>query len=593
MSHVPWAQTDWYADPVHPIAIGHIGIGIFNPGPQPVWDAEHRRAVVMAGEIYAIGERAFEANRSPEPALLALYGQYGDHFAAQINGAFICAIWDSQAQRLVLANDRFGLYPLYYTLQDRRLVFASEVKAIIAAPGFRRELDLVALAQYGRFQHLLGDRTFFEDVSQLAPATVLSFDLATGDSRAARYWTFADVPDRSKIGFAEAVEESGRLLRLATTRRSDRTYATGVYLSGGLDSRTLLGLMPTRPVHSFTYGIRNCRDVMLAKRIAQAAGSQHHWCDLPDGRWVLEHVDRHLELTEGFHSWIHSHGISTVDQAREHIQVNLSGWDGGQVMGHPELENRRLSHPVDVRALATHVFERMNQNWTWPGLTEAEEALLYRPAIWRRVRGLAFDSMREELGRFEHMRPDMRTEYFAARNHCGRLTQNMLAFYRTHVEVRTPYFDYAVFDFVSSLPFEYRARRRLYYAVIARETPGLATIPFDKEEYLPTDRAWLREPHKLGVKLRNRLGRYVPGLFPERPNLYADYENYLRHELREWAEGILFSPRTAERGLFDPAFLRSLMARHVSGRELWTIGKIAPLMTYEMMLRRLADDVKI
>lgn len=71
--------------------------------------------------------------------------------------------------------------------------------------------------------------------------------------------------------------------------------------------------------------------------------------------------------------------------------------------------------------------------------------------------------------------------------------------------------------------------------------------------------------------------------------LYADYESYLRNELREWAEGILYDRRTAERGIFDPSFLRTLMQRHLSNLEEWTIGKIAPLMTYEMMLRRFYD----
>jgi len=78
-------------------------------------------------------------------------------------------------------------------------------------------------------------------------------------------------------------------------------------------------------------------------------------------------------------------------------------------------------------------------------------------------------------------------------------------------------------------------------------------------------------------------------LFSRRATLYADYENYLRNELRSWAEGILFDNRTLERGIFNPEFLRSIWDRHLSGRELHTIGKIAPIMTYEMMLRRFYD----
>jgi len=95
--------------------------------------------------------------------------------------------------------------------------------------------------------------------------------------------------------------------------------------------------------------------------------------------------------------------------------------------------------------------------------------------------------------------------------------------------------------------------------------------------------------HALAVKLKRRFNRHLWPIFPERYTLYADYENYLRDELRSWAENILFDRRTAERGIFNPAFLRTLMDRHLSGLEEWTIGKIAPVITYEMMLRRFCD----
>ena len=590
LRHVPWAVAEWHVDPIFPIALGRTGIGIFNADPQPVWDLDRRHAIVLAGELYAVDGRAPNPEQSPEATLITLYRRHGLEFPRHVEGAFVCAIWDVQGKRLLIANDRFGLYPVYFTVQDGRLIFAPEVKAVIAAPGFRRELDFAALAQIVRFQQLLGERTFFEDVHQLAPATVLVYELATRHCFARPYWSFAEIPDRSDVGFDEAVEEAGRLLRESTRRLSSDGRRLGVYLSGGLDSRTLLGLVDTRPVHSFTYGVSGCRDVVLAERIAHTVGSVHHWFNLSDGNWVLDHVDEHLALTEGFHSWIHSHGISTLDGAREHIDVNLSGWDGGQLLGRPSLLTPQLINPTDQSAFTTHLFHLLNQVWTWPGITEAEERFLYRQETWNKVGGLALDTLREELRAYEHVRPDMRAHFFSARHHCGRLTQNMIAFYRSRVEVRFPFFDYALFDFMHSLPARLRLDRRLYFALIDRETPRLARIPFDKQEYLPTTKAWLGKPQAAWVKARNRLARLAPQAFTSHPTLYADYEGYLRHELRDWAEGILFDRRTADRGIFDPGFLRTLMARHMSGNEQWTIGKIAPLMTYEMMLRRMHDS---
>jgi asparagine synthase (glutamine-hydrolysing) len=165
----------------------------------------------------------------------------------------------------------------------------------------------------------------------------------------------------------------------------------------------------------------------------------------------------------------------------------------------------------------------------------------------------------------------------------------MVVFTRSHVEVRFPFFDYDLFDFLYSLPAQVRADKFLFRAVIQREAPRLALIPYDHDEFLPTTQSLIRGVHALAAKSKRRFNRHLWSVFPERHTLYADYENYLRGELRDWAEGILFDQRTFDRGIFNPAFIQSIWKRHQSGLEEWTIGKIAPVVTYEMMLRRFFD----
>jgi asparagine synthase (glutamine-hydrolysing) len=222
-------------------------------------------------------------------------------------------------------------------------------------------------------------------------------------------------------------------------------------------------------------------------------------------------------------------------------------------------------------------------------LNEAEENQLYCDPLHQQMQGLAFDSFRAELSPFLNYRPDVRGEYFYIRNHCCRLTHNFITFTRSHVEVRFPFFDYELFEFLYSIPAVVRGHRALYRALFQQEMPRLAYIPYDHDEMLPTTNALLRKSHRLGLKLKRRFNRHLWPIFPERVTLYADYENYLRGELRPWAEAILFDARTRERGIFKPAALRSLMQRHLSGLEQWTIGKVAPLITYEMMLRKFYD----
>jgi asparagine synthase (glutamine-hydrolysing) len=348
-------------------------------------------------------------------------------------------------------------------------------------------------------------------------------------------------------------------------------------------------MIERRPVASLTYGVKNSMDVNYAGRSARAAGSDHHWFDLSDGRWVEKNADFHFDLTEGFCSWIHSQGMSTLPQARQLTDVTLAGWDGGWVTGAGFFYEPLLISAVDDTAFVSRLFYLFNQEFTWPSITEAEERLLFTDSTLNQLQGLAFESFSEEVSRFLKYPKDLRAQFFYFWSHVMRLTMNLNIFTRSHVEIRFPYFDNEVFEFLSSLPGLLRGPRALHRALLRRWSPRLSRIPYANDGFLPTDRRLLRNMHALSVKLKRRFNRHLFHLFPEKNTLYADFEEYLRTDLKEWAEKILFDRRTRERGLFDPKFLKTLMDRHLSGREEWMIGKIAPVITYEMMLRRLYD----
>jgi asparagine synthase (glutamine-hydrolysing) len=583
--HHHWYVCDSYYDADHCIGLGRIGIGIFNKETQPVWNDAGDTALVWAGEIYNINN----GNVAIEKVLLQRYAEEGENFVRQLNGAFILCIWDQADRKLHIMNDRFGMYNLFYAVHSGRLVFAPEVKGVLCDPGIPRRLDLTATAQYIRLQRILGDRTYFEDIKRLPGASILTFDLLSEQLSICKYWTYNEIPHRPEINFMEAVVETGRLLRKAVTRLSGDEYQAGVFLSGGLDSRILLGMINRPKTVSLTFGHANSRDVYYGKKIAKATNSEHHWFDLPDGKWVRDHLDQHFALTEGFHHWVHMHGITMLPKARELIDVNLTGWDGGELLGHPLMLVPGLYNPVDDHALAQAMFKLFAIDATWPGMTESEERELYQPDVWREVQGRAFDSFKEELRNYLDFRRDVRSEFFFYDQHCMRSTHNMVVCGRSHVEFRYPYYDYELFDFIYSLPVHHRSDRKLTYALLRRELPHLARIPYEHDELLPTDQQLERKLHGASVKVKGMINRHVFPIFPERQTLYADYENYLRHDLREWAEALLFDGRTVNRGIFDPAFVKSLWNRHLSGYEIWTIGKIAPIMSYEMVLRAFFD----
>lgn len=516
MSHRDWYVAESFVDNEQGLSLGRIGIGVFNKAKQPAWNSSGTVALVMAGELYKRDVAdTNDASQSDEQFALTLYEKHGDEFVSQLNGAFVIGIYDKRKNCVLIVNDHFGLYPLFYAYHNEQLIFAPEVKGILCDKNLPRKLNLTALAQYVRFQHLLGKRTFFEDIQLLPPGSILRYDVFSASCGVQAYWTFNNIPYRPEVSFNDAVEEAGYLFRQAVKRLTSDSYRPGVFLSGGLDSRSILGMIERRPIASVTYGVQNCRDVYYANRIARAVGNDHHWFDFPNGKWVEEIADFHLELTEGFHSWIHAHGMSTLPHVRELMDVNLTGWDGGTVMGHSDSIEPLQVSAVDDMALVSRMFYLFNQRYTWPSITEAEENLLYCAPLHQQMQNLALESFKDELSRYLNCRRDVRGEYFYINNHCRRLTQNFIVFTRSHVEVRFSFFDYELFDFLYSLPVHVRGHRRLYQEMIQREMPRLAYIPYDHDEFLPTTRPFLRGVHAEAVKFKRRVNRHIVKVFPE------------------------------------------------------------------------------
>ncbi len=591
MSHRDWLVAEQWVNSTRQVALGRLGIGLFNQTRQPVWNTAETIALVMAGEFYNREAliRPDETDYSDEQVALTLYEEYGDKFAGRLDGIFIIAIWDKTRQRLVITNDRFGLYPLYYAHHTGRLLFAPEMKGILGDASFSKKLDLTALAEYVRFQHLLGDKTFFEDLKLLPNASFLNYDLQTDCLTIKPYWDLSQIPQLpATLTFDEAAEEAGRRLKAAITRLTTGSYRLGVYLSAGVDSRVILGFIGRDlfPVTTVTFGQRGCRDVAYAERIAAKVGTDHHYFEFVDGQWVEDFAAFHLELTEGFHSWIHAHGISILDQVRPLLEVNLTGFGGGQSA--IDWEQPLLFQAEDDTSFSIRLFQLLSQQTTWPSIDEVEEKFLFSPRLASELRDLAFTSFCSELSKYENLPYYQRAAYFALCNPDRRLFQYYIVFHRSYFEQRFPFYDYPYVEFVYALPPEMLFKRRLRRAIILKMMPELATVPYDKDNLPITAGAGSKLAAILLQKGKSVVNRLAP-VFPQYTTLYADYEHWLRYELRTWGEGILLGEQTLQRDLFNPEFLRSIWRRHQAGLEPNIIGKLAPIMSYELMLRRFYD----
>lgn len=523
-----------------------------------------------------------------EELLAGLYRAHGTPVFARLNGAFVVVLIDHTAAELVIATDPLGMYPTYWAVHDARLYFAPTVGALLTALS-RPDLDLTALAQYMRFQNLLGERTFFEGIRLIPRATVLRFRLRDGSVATERYVSDGATP-ATTASFADAVDMVGSLLEQAVRRRS-LTPRLALFLTGGLDSRLLLAALRRQgsSVHTFTYGAADSRDVVYARRVARLAGSAHHFYPITEGGWVAAHADAHLRSTDGFHPWMHGHGINVLPSVCESADVLFTGWGGGTVVGGwLDYFNIPAATRNDTDLLSAQLFQWFTRYFTWPSLSEAEEYVLYAPELAASLRGRAFASMREEVAGYMSCREDIRAELFFVFNHDFRFLQPWTSMLRTAIDTAEPYFDLDLFRGVYSLPARMRGYRLLMRTLLQRWAPRLSLVPYDRDERLPTTIAPVRAVHGWAQALRHKVNTHVARVFPEYRPLALDYEGWLRSDLKVWGEDLLLSERTLARRLFRPNTLRSLWDGIQSGRPN-LIGKVAPIMSYELMLRRFYD----
>jgi asparagine synthase (glutamine-hydrolysing) len=272
------------------VVLGHRRLAIIDPNGarQPMCDEAAGVALTFNGEIYNFRElRAELAQRgyrfaldSDTEVLLRAYQHWELDVVHHLRGQFAFAVWDSRKERLLLARDRFGEKPLYLCESGGSVFFASEVKALLRMPGIRPEVDLQAVRDYLAYRYVPGPRTLFSGIRKLAPATYAFWQL--GRRREVRYWT---PPDREpsagkETKAAEAVPRFLAELEAAVKLQMVSDVPFGAFLSGGLDSSTVVALMSRHhpKVKTFSVGFAEQRysELPYAAEVAKQFGTEHH-----------------------------------------------------------------------------------------------------------------------------------------------------------------------------------------------------------------------------------------------------------------------------------------------------------------------------
>jgi asparagine synthase (glutamine-hydrolysing) len=320
------------------VGLAHTRLAIIDPagGDQPFISEDGELVLVFNGEIYNYRELRTElaaagcvfSTTSDTEVLLQSYRKWGIACLEAFRGMFAFALYDKRMRSLYLVRDRVGIKPLHFGIVDGRLVFASEMTAILAVPGVERRIDQAALSAYLRYQYVPAPMTIYESIRKLEPGHYLRVDVDTGVRDCVRYW---DLCARDARG--DCLDELDSLLD-NTTRiyvRSDVPF--GAFLSGGVDSSVVTGFMTRHleaPVETFSigYGEEQHSELPYALDVSSCLGTNHHAqivsADIAEG--LLCKLVRHFGEPFGDSSAVPTYAVSRL--AADNVKMVLSG-DGG------------------------------------------------------------------------------------------------------------------------------------------------------------------------------------------------------------------------------------------------------------------------
>jgi len=595
-----------WCDPAAGIALGHRRLSILDLSPlgqQPMTSESGRYVVTFNGEIYNFGALRSElaalghrfVGRSDTEVLLAAVSQWQVRQAVErFNGMFALALWDRERRTLHLVRDRAGEKPLYYGWTDGILVFGSELKALRAHPAFRPTIDRNAVALFLQHGYVPAPYTIYRGVYKLPPGATLTVRGDRPDPQAApvAYWSIREAAERGISepfgGTADdAIAEFDALLRDAVKLRMEADVPLGAFLSGGIDSSTVVALMQaqsTRPVKTFTIGFHEGRydEARHAAAVARHLETEHTELYVTPGD-ALAVIPRLPTLyDEPFADVSQIPTFLLSELTRRHVTVSLSGDAGDELLGGYPFH--RLG-PAIWRAI----------RWIPPVVRRGLGAALLRPSVRRAALVQALGPLTRRLTGKRNLRERLRqTGEILTVQSGAALHRYLMSYWKAPAAV----------VFGADEPLGPTSNGKPGGVGIVLPDGAHEAMYLDQVTFLPDDIlvkvdrasmgvslearvplldhrviefAW-RLPLRLKIRhgsgkwiLRQVLDRYVPRALVDRPKqgFGIPVAAWLRGPLRGWAEALLDESRLRTAGVLDPRPIRRKWAEHLSGQTSW------------------------
>ena len=580
------------------IGLGHTRLSILDlsdAGSQPMVSADGRLQLVFNGEIYNYAELrrelaegyAFRGHSDTE-TLLAGFSLLGvEKTISMAIGMFAFALWDKQASTLTLGRDRLGEKPLYYGWQGSAFLFGSELKALQAHPAFNAKIDRGALSLFLRHAYIPSPYSIFDGIFKLQPGTFLTVSLAQREPIISTYWSGAVVAEQGianlfKGSADQAVNELETLLMDAVGQQMVADVPLGAFLSGGIDSSTIVSLMQhqsSRPVKTFTIGFHEhgYDEAQHAEAVAKHLGTEHTelYVSAEQALDVVSSLPQLYDEPFGDSSQIPTFLVSQL--ARQHVTVSLSGDAGDELFcGYNRYQLtdklwRKLSLvPQPLRRLAAKAITSVSPN-AWERLGRVSEGLMPDLAqlgdkLHKGAGVLASGSVDElYLGLVSQWQnPDSVVIM-------GEEPPTLLRGNVPELKGLTDVDRMMALDLLTYLPDDILTKVDRAAMGVSLET----RVPF--LDHRVVEWAW-RLPQTMKLRdgqtkwiLRQVLYKHVPQALMERPKMGFGIPIgvWLRGPLRDWAEALLDQSRLESEGYLHPVQIRQKWLEHLSGKRNW------------------------
>jgi asparagine synthase (glutamine-hydrolysing) len=587
---------DWI-DEEAGVALAHRRLSILDLSPaghQPMASASGRYHIIFNGEIYnhlALRREIETAGGAPEwrghsdtEVMLAAFERWGiEESLRRFEGMFAFALWDRANRILYLARDRLGEKPLYYGKFGDTYLFSSEIKAIRPHPDFSPKVDRSALTLFVRHNYIPAPRSIWAGLSKLPPAHYLRIDPRSGKAETPRsYWDFGEIVEQgiaNPIGDEqEAVEMLDKLLRNAVSSCMEADVPLGAFLSGGIDSSTIVALMQeqsSRSVKTFSIGFheKEYDESAHAKAVANHLGTEHTelFVTPRDALAVIPKLPHIWDEPFSDASQIPTYLLSSL--TRQHVTVSLSGDAGDELFGGYERyfavgeRERNLARiPIPVRSVLGQTLQTSAVS-AIAGLIDSRLAglralhLLDRlPALGRILSGGNGELYREFVSHWKNP---------AALVLRGE--DSTTAFDQSYLAARSIREAMMIIDTLSYLPDDILVKvdRASMAASLESRAPFLNHHVVEFAWRLPMSQKIRGNTGKWA--LRQVLYRYVPAALVDRPKMGfgVPIDNWLRGHLRDWAENLLSVEKLRNDGFFDYRPIRKKWEEHVKGEHDW------------------------